>query len=391
MPNPLEQVIADINKQYKAELIQRGTKMIYVEKIKFSSPRVNYMTYGGVPIGKATEFFGPEGGGKTTSALDIVKNAQIKANQDWSTKVSELTAKVEELEQKDTKTARDELKKIKPELEQLKEYGPRKVVYIDAENTLDTDWARLNGVATEDLILFRPQDQTAEQIFQMMLDMIDSGQVELMVLDSLPMLVSQNLYDKTLEQKSYGGIAGAVTEFSRKVSPRLSKQRTALIIINQVRENLNNPFDLFHTPGGKALKHLYSLRLFFKKGSLIDENNKELPNRAENPAGNLVDITIVKTKVCKPDRRIGYYTLNYTSGIDYLSDTVDLAILQGFIHQGGSWFTMLNPETGEILQDLHGDDLKFQGRSNLLDFLRDDEDTFMELYEAVNQKLIDEQ
>src|SRR5699024_10142528 len=106
----------------------------------------------------------------------------------------------------------------------------------------------LNGLDTESLILARPQEQTAEEVLQMMLDLIDSGEVELMILDSLPMLVSQNLYDEELEKKSYGGIAGAVTEFSRKVSSKIFKEKTVVIIINQSRDNLANPYDIYHTP-----------------------------------------------------------------------------------------------------------------------------------------------
>src|SRR5699024_10876207 len=161
------------------------------------------------------------------------------------------------------------------------------------------------------------------------------------------------------------GIAGAVTEFSRRVSPRLSKHRSALIIINQSREDMNNPYNMYHTPGGRALKHLHALRLYFRKGSLLDEQNREQPNRYAEPSGNIVDFTVVKTKICKPDRRLGQYTLNYTKGIDVLNDTVDMALRYGYIAQAGSWFQFINPETGEILKDVGGDDLKFQGRARL--------------------------
>src|SRR5699024_9649630 len=130
----------------------------------------------------------------------------------------EMEKEKKELEKKGNKTDKKRINTLHTLIGELKERGQRKVVYIDSENTLDEDWARLNGLDTENLILARPQEQTAEEVLQMMLDLIDSGEVELMILDSLPMLVSQNLYDEELEKKSYGGIAGAVTEFSRKVS-----------------------------------------------------------------------------------------------------------------------------------------------------------------------------
>ena len=138
---------------------------------------------------------------------------------------------------------------------------------------------------------------------------------------------------------------------------------------------------------GRALKHLASLRLNFRKGSFIDEDNKELANSAEEPAGNLVDIRIVKTKVCKQDRRIGQYTINYNKAIDYLSDTVYMAIKYGFINQAGSYFSLVNPETGELLPDPNGEVCRWQGKAGLLTFLRETPDYFNDLYEAVNESL----
>lgn len=211
--NPLDKVISEINKKYKTELIKQGTDMIYVEKIPFSSPRANYMTYGGIPIGKATEFFGPEGGGKTTSAIDITAQAQKKAEKDWQEEINACKDEHAELTAKSNKSDKKKILDLDARIKELEELGPRKVVYVDAENTLDVDWARLNGVDTEQLILVRPQEQTAEQVLQMMLDLIDSGQVELLVLDSLPMLVSQDLMDEDMEKRKYAGIAGPITEF----------------------------------------------------------------------------------------------------------------------------------------------------------------------------------
>jgi recombination protein RecA len=382
-----DKLINDLNKKLGGELIRKGTDYVYVDKIPFSSPRANYMTYGGIPIGKATEFLGQESGGKTTSALDIVKNAQIKARKEFEQKSDELLSKMEELAQKDSASAKKEYAKLEEEYDSLQEKGPRKVVYVDAENTLDTDWAKTNGVDTDELYLIRPEDETAEEVLQLMLDLIKSGEVLLIILDSIPMLVGQNLYEENLEKKAYGGIAATVTEFCRKVSPLISKNRTALLIINQVREDLANPYNQFNTPGGRALKHLYALRLFFRRGSFLDDKGNELPNKAENPSGNLVDMQIVKTKVCKPDRRIGYYTLNYTSGVDWLSDTIDLAVKYNFIQKSGAWFYLINKETGEILQGEDGVDLKFQGQAKLVSYLRENPELTAELKEAVEAEI----
>ncbi len=386
--NALDKVIGEINKHFKQDIIQKGTERAYVEKIRFSSPRANYMTYGGIPKGKATEFFGPDGGGKTTAALDVVGQAQKEAKARWSKEYTEVTEELSLLVEKNNKSDKDKIKKLTEREAKLVEDGPRKAVYVDAENTLDEDWARLNGVDTDSLILVRPQDQTAEQVLQMMLDIIDTGLVEIIVLDSVPMLVSQQIFDQTLEKKSYGGIAGALTEFSRRVSSKISRHHTALVLINQVRDDIDNPYNLYNTPGGRALKHLYALRIYCRKGSYLDEKNQEVPaSKATTPSGNKADLKIIKTKVCKPDRLTGYHTINYSKGIDVMNDTIELAQQYGFIALAGSWYRIIDPATGEIMTLGDGSELKFQGRPALLAYLEEDVDLFDELYAAVMNKL----
>lgn len=385
----LDTLMQKLNKEFKEEIIVLGAQnMAYAEKIPFSSPRLNYMTYGGFPLGKATELIGPEGGGKTTTAIDAVANAQQYALEEWEKKMEPLEQQIEDLVGKDAKQAIKDRTKLQEELEILRITGPRRVVYVDTENTLDTDWAELNGVDVDALWLVRPQDQTAEQVLEMMLEMLRTGEIILMVLDSIPMLVSQKLFDKTLEDKAYGGIADVMAAFSAKVSRVISKAHTALIMINQVRENMQNPFDLWKTPGGRALRHLYALRLGFQKGKFLDSDNKELPNREAEPAGNKVDVTVVKTKVCKPDRRVGYYTLNYTNGIDVVQDTVDVAQKYGIVTASGSWYYIMDPETGEVAQDEQQNTLKFQGNAAILARLREDDDLFEDIYEQIHQKVI---
>jgi recombination protein RecA len=173
----------------------------------------------------------------------------------------------------------------------------------------------------------------------------------------------------------------------------LSKYKTALIGINQIREDIDNPYNLYSTPGGKAWKHLCALRMLFRKGFFIDDDNKEVPqNKALEPKGNVSDVKIEKTKVCRPDRRVGFQTIKYDVGIDVLADTVDIAIKYGFVFQSGSWFNLIDPETGEILADYDSVEdkeiqLKFQGKPALLEYLRTNEATFTELYDAVNAKV----
>lgn len=383
MARNIDLVMASINKKFGEQLCKEGTDSIYVDKIPFSSPTANYMTYGGVPVGKVTEFFGGEGSGKTTSALDIVANAQKKFLAEYEEQVEKAQEQYTVLLSNPKKAE----KYAKDVLNPLKEQGPKVAVFIDAENTLDVEWAQLLGVDTDSMILIRPQSQTAEQVLQMMLDLIDTGNVGLMVLDSIPYLVPQVIFEESMEKKSYGGVSGPMSIFSSKVAPYLTKYKTTLLMLNQIREDLSNPYNQISTPGGKALKHSYSLRLRFQKSKLLDEENRELTSKAENPAGNVVQMEIAKTKVCKPNRRLGYYTLKYTSGIDLVADTVTMALRFGFILQAGAWFTFMDPETGEIICDEDDNDLKFQGLARLLEFLRTDEYMLAELNESLLAKI----
>lgn len=368
--------MAELNKKFKAQIINQGTDIIDVSKIPFSSPTANYMTYGGVPVGKITEFYGGEGGGKTTSALDICANAQKCFNKAFSDKMGSLTTQLNELEAKDTKEAKKLADKVRAEVNELQEKGPKVVVYVDAEQTLDVEWAKLLGVDTEAMILVRPQEQTAEQVLQIIIDLVSTGDVGLCVLDSIPMLVSQNILEESLEKKSYGGISQALTTFCSKITPHLVQNQCAFIGINQIREDLSSMYNTTSTPGGKMWKHACSLRLRFRKDTLLDINNGELTSRAENPAGNRVGIEITKTKVCKPDRRIGYYTLNYTGGIDVLADTLTIGIQLMLIKRGGSWY---------YYTDKNGNEYKFQGSAKLLEELRTNEPFKTELQNRINE------
>ena len=222
----LDKLLKDINKTYKQEIAFKGLERKDFERIPFSSPRINYMTYGGIARNTISEFFGPESSGKTTTALDIVKNAQA----------------------------------ILPK--------GKAIAYIDVENLFDEKWAEDLGVNIKDLILLRPQEQTAEDIFDIAEKLICSGEIWLLVIDSVGAMVSGSIFEESYEKKSYGGIATPMTRFVNKIVSLLRKYDSTLIILNQVREDLNNQYNQFITPGGRALKHEASLRLCFRQGKI---------------------------------------------------------------------------------------------------------------------------
>lgn len=342
----LDELMHNINKKFKDEIMVKGVKWEKTDiKIPFSSPRANYMTYGGIPLGRAVQFFGEKNGGKTTTSLDIVANAQ----------------------------------KLFKKLAKKNNEPVREVLFIDAENTLDEEWATTLGVDLNELRLLRPHAQSAETLFQIIIDAVETDEVGLIVLDSVGVLLSNAAWEADMDERTYCGIAGPLTTFTGKITPLLHRHHCTLIYINQIRDVINAKFPMQSTPGGRALAHSLSLNIKFQKGAFIDENGVELKSTVENPDGNLVMMSIEKTKVCRPDRRTGFYTLNYKDGIDKINDLVDLCIKQGLIEQAGAWFTINNWEKfsqGEVEPALKSDKeiMKFQGRTKLVQFLKDNDD-----------------
>jgi hypothetical protein len=116
-------------------------------------------------------------------------------------------------------------------------------------------------------------------------------------------------------------------------------------------------------------------------------NGKPLTTMAVNPYGNYVNAHVYKTKVCRPDRKLGFYTLVYTKGIEAVNDTVDCAIEFGMINQRGAWFDVVDIETGEVSLNENGEPLKFQGKEKLVDYYKTNEDAYKELFKKVSNKL----
>ena len=268
---------------------------------------------------------------------------------------------------------------------ELRENGPKKVLWVDCENTFDTEWATLLGVDVDNLYFMAPQAQSAEQIFEIVINLIETGDLGLVVIDSYGVMMSQQAYDKTLEDKTYGGIAAALTQFSKKAEMFCAKTNCALIGINQIREDMNSMYGGTTTTGGKAWKHNCTVRLSFSKGDHFDEKYTTVAkNNYENPWGHKVQIRVEKTKICKPNRKLGYYTLEYENGINAVMDYMSFAINAGIIKQGGAWFTFIDPKTGELLCDEDGGSIKVQGQRNVSEFLSQNPEYFDSIKDFVN-------
>lgn len=340
MGSRLDALMKDINKQAKEEIMTLGLSGYDYTRIPFTSPRMNYCTFGGLPIGKITEFYGEEHGGKTTTALDIVSNYQVMED------------------------ARD-------------------VLYVDAENTLDVEWARKLDVDVDKMYILQPKLQSAEDIFQIIYDAVESGEVGLWVLDSIPALLSNAAWEKDMDEKTYAGISSPLTLFGSKMVQIMHRTRATGIATNQIRDDLKSSWGGVKTPGGHAWKHFCSVRMQFSRGKFLDEDGNELTRSADAPAGNIIMMSMVKNKTCAPTRRTGQYTINYEYGIDYLKDLVDVAMRYDIIQKSGAWFELVNTETGELLHDG-----KIQGLTNVYEFLEDDDNALvLEQIEQLVQKM----
>lgn len=321
MAGKMDALMAEINKEFKEDLLHKGIAEYDYERIPFTSPRLNYMTFGGIPMGKLIEFYGEEHGGKTTTCLDIVANYQNMESM---------------------------------KADENPDYVQKTVVYADLENTLDVVWAQKLGVDVDNMYIFNPTNQGAETIFERLLAMIETGEIGLMIIDSIGVMVSNQALEKSVEERTYGGIAMALTNFSKKAEMLCHKYKCTIIGINQMRADLNSQFGGMTTTGGQAWKHNVSVRLEFRMGKYIDEKGNDLTRGAENPAGNYVLVSMKKNKTCPPTRRTGFYTLNYANGIDYLKDLVEVAIKFNLIDKSGAWYSIIDPETGEQAEKLQG-------------------------------------
>lgn len=340
----LEEVMKTVNKDFKSDVCKMGLQFPDVPRIPFSSPRLNYMTYGGIPTARIIEFSGEEGGGKTTTALDLVSHAQ-------------------------------------------KLFPSKKVLYIDVERTLDAEWAEKLGVDIDSLVLLSPEEQSAEDIFEACLKLVRTGEISLAVLDSLAAMVSDQAYSKTMHDRTYGGISMALTLFSKQLIPLCAKTGCTFIGINQIRDDMNSTYGGTTTTGGRAWRHNCSVRMEFRKSDYIDEKGASLARSCENPVGHLVKALLVKSKVCKLDRKVSFYTLKYLQGIDFVSDIIELAIKEDIIHVAGAWYSLIDKDTGEILQSSDGNYLKFQGKSKLHDFLSNNNDELERIHSQLLNKI----
>lgn len=361
-------IINKKKKEWGCEELMDAAKQARGPKIPFSAPLLNWSTYGGIPRDKITEFFGEPGGGKTSTAVDLCGTAAEIFKQEFEARLEYLQKKISEGN-----------KGAKLEYDALQESGPKRTLYIDLEHAFDGEWAKTLGIDFDQLDIMQPPDVVAEDILQTLMDIIETNEVGLVVLDSIPSLVPRAELEKKLGDRTVAALAGLLTVFCRKVVPMLTRYHTTLLMINQLRDNMDNPY-VANTPGGRAAKFYASLRIQFKLGEPFDIAGNALPKSAENPAGYLIEARLVKQKSAPFDRKNSSYHLMCTSGIRPDMDYAQLAMKQyGFLRKAGAWITVIDPTTGEIIEDSTGKPVKINGMPKVYDYLANNPEYYQKL------------
>lgn len=352
----LADILKDVNKKFGQDVMTVGVEdLTNYGTLSLGSPGFDFCLYNSFPERKIVEFCGAEGSGKTTTAYLVAASY------------------------------------IRKELERNPE-NPRGILFVDLECGADPDWAIKMGYDMNNspvkTIRFTGSDMAAEHIFDVILNAIKTGEIGLVILDSLNMLVPIQVFDESLEKKDMGGIAKPLGDFARRVKGLLVKYNCTLIGINQLRENIGGYGNPLKTSGGRGWKHACDVRIMFKKAAFIDEEGTELKSSAESPAGYIMEAAVLKTKVCKWDRKLGRMYVNYDRGIDIMQDTIEVATYFGFIDNSvQGTFKFVDPDTGELMCDEQGNEIKVRGKRNVKPFFEEHPQLWRKLYDRVYEKL----
>ena len=319
----IEMAVGQIEKQFgKGSIMRLGQKdaAYTIPAISTGAVSLDYaLGIGGVPRGRVIEIFGPESSGKTTLALQVIAQAQ---------KLGGMAA------------------------------------FVDAEHALDSQYAVKLGVDLENLLVSQPDN--GEQALEIVEVLVRSGAVDVVVVDSVAALVPRAEIEGEMGEAQMGLQARLMSQALRKLTGIVSKSKTSLIFINQLREKIGVMFgNPETTTGGRALKFYASVRIDIRRIGAIKDGDQVVGGRTR--------VKVVKNKVAPPFREAEFDVM-YGEGISKEGDLLDLAVDRKIVEKSGTWFAYSGERLG-------------QGRENAKAFLRENPETFKQIEEKVRKEL----
>jgi recombination protein RecA len=321
----LELAMAQIEKQFGRGAIMKmgeANAKMTIEAIPTGSLALDLaLGIGGVPRGRVIEIYGPESAGKTTLAQSIVAQAQAMGGA---------------------------------------------AAYIDVEHALDPTYAAGLGIKIDELLISQPD--TGEQALEICEALVRSNAIDVVVIDSVAALVPRAEIEGDMGDAHVGLQARLMSQALRKLTGAISRSRTSVIFINQLREKVGIVFGNPEvTPGGRALKFYSSVR--------IDLRRVETLKQGTNPVGSRVRAKVVKNKVAPPFRQAEFDIMvtGKAMGISREGDIIDLGVEAGLVKKMGAFFS-------------YGDVRLGQGRENAKEFLRTNRDLALEIENTLRQQ-----
>lgn len=291
----VEMAVNQIKERFGEGSIMRlgEAKIMQVEAIPTGSISLDIaLGIGGVPRGRVVEIFGPESSGKTTLAQHIVAMVQKRGGV---------------------------------------------AAFVDAEHALDPDYARIIGVNINDLFISQPD--TGEQALDIVETLVRSNAIDVVVVDSVAALTPRAEIEGEMGASHMGLQARLMSQALRKLTAAISKSKTTVIFLNQMRMRIGvffgNPED---TTGGKALKFYSSIRIELRRAAQIKQGDKII--------GNRVKAKVVKNKVAPPFQTCEF-DIMYNEGISYAGDLIDMGVFYKVLTKSGSWYQLDEEKLGQ--------------------------------------------
>ncbi|HEX7281904.1 MAG TPA: recombinase RecA [Vicinamibacterales bacterium] len=319
----LDAAVGQIEKQFgKGSIMRLGQHhaVAPMEAISTGAISIDYaLGIGGVPRGRVIEIFGPESSGKTTLALQVIAEAQKKGGL---------------------------------------------AAFVDAEHALDAVYAKKLGVDVDNLLVSQPDN--GEQALEIVEVLIRSGSVDVVVVDSVAALVPRAEIEGEMGEAQMGLQARLMSQALRKLTGAVSKSKTALIFINQLREKIGVMFgNPETTTGGRALKFYSSVRIDIRRIGAIKDG--------DNVVGGRTRVKVVKNKLAPPFREAEFDVM-YGEGVSREGDLIDIAVEHKIIEKSGAWFA-------------YGGERLGQGRENVKNFLKENIDLRTAIEDKVRRAL----